>query len=509
MNPTLFRPQKRFTGDRVLTKIALCAFLGLGFPALAVDRITATVVITNAPTTNGMTFVVTTTSATTRTWTNSVQNSSLQVLTNSTGSGCATNLANNLAFNPPLQAISVLSGASNITIAANAGVPLTITGVGAYFSVTYATQTVGQAWTVRVPLSVEADNVKTNISSGLSAWLEHASNTNAIDQNALSVSELIGLTNAQTVAGIKQFTNVQGHWRGQVTSTNLNGIAGAITNGVFKTNSFDSPSLTNGVNYGNAFSSPGSAANSEEFGSGSLASGQNSLAIGFEAFSQAFGATAVGNSAYGSAVNSSAFGVDAQATAEGATALGNTSTASGTNSIAIGQSSEASYNNSVALGVGAITTQTNQIRLGTAAQEVSIAGGLRVSGVISNAVFGNTNAFPAGSDVSFGRYAITTLANGANSVSLGTNVFIQVSGPSGAFTINGMDAQPNRDGALRIILNLTTQNMTIAHDSGTEPTAANRIYTMTGSDHATTGNGCAMFIYSGAASRWILINLQE
>ena len=47
--------------------------------------------------------------------------------------------------------------------------------------------------------------------------------------------------------------------------------------------------------------------------------------------------------------------------------------------------------------------------------------------------------------------------------------------------------------------------MTLAHESGTEATAGNRIITMTGSDVATTGNGSAVLLYDSTASRWILI----
>jgi hypothetical protein len=63
-----------------------------------------------------------------------------------------------------------------------------------------------------------------------------------------------------------------------------------------------------------------------------------------------------------------------------------------------------------------------------------------------------------------------------------------------------------RDGKFLILLNQTGQNMTVAHDSGTDPTAANRIYSMTGADQTTTGNGAATFIYSAAAARWIMIS---
>ena len=63
-----------------------------------------------------------------------------------------------------------------------------------------------------------------------------------------------------------------------------------------------------------------------------------------------------------------------------------------------------------------------------------------------------------------------------------------------------------RDGKVIWLINLTGQAMTIAHDSGVEPTAANRIYSLTGADQVTTGNGAAQFIYDGSSSRWIMLN---
>lgn len=128
--------------------------------------------------------------------------------------------------------------------------------------------------------------------------------------------------------------------------------------------------------------------------------------------------------------------------------------------------------------------------------------------LIPNGLFGlkatGTNSF---SDIAFRRYPITSLANGNNAgIVVGTNTFVEVSGPSGAFTINGMTGSPNRDGQLVVVVNQTGQDMTVAHQSGTDPTAANRIISLTGADRTTTGNGAATFFYSAATSRWILIS---
>lgn len=109
----------------------------------------------------------------------------------------------------------------------------------------------------------------------------------------------------------------------------------------------------------------------------------------------------------------------------------------------------------------------------------------------------------------FDRNDSTTLATGNNAaVDLGNRTFCRIaSGPGAAFTINGI--ANGGDGQWHIIYNATGFNMTIANDSGTDPTPANRIYTNTGADVSTTGNGCVTVIYDSSASRWIVTALQQ
>lgn len=418
----------------------------------AADRITASVTFTNY-TSNYMTFTL---NSATRTWTNSVTVSSLHVLTNTTGAGSKTNLYSQVSLNPFPSVTMLNGGASNIQFVGSSGLPMSVTIGGAtpYAYVIYTTQAVSTLTAVRVPVSGEATAaVRTNIGSGLVAGIEDYS-TNSFNQNSTAMSEMAGLTNSQTLAGVKRMTNAANYFRGTNDYsfiTNASAISGS--NGLWWNGILETPTFSNTTTWGGAaFKGTADFANNISFnGYASYINGESEYFI-FKPETGGYPVTLGNNSPYN--------GVSAY---------------------------DGMFTNSVTTKTATIT---NLVMRGPS-------------------YFANTNHFPAGSDISFGRYAITTLANGANSVSLGTNVFIQVSGPSAAFTINGMDAQPNRDGALRIILNLTTYNMTIAHDSGTEPTAANRIYTMTGADHATTGNGCAMFIYSASASRWILINLQE
>lgn len=474
-----------------MKKLLSLLFLLTALPALADFRVTVSVTVTNG-TTNGQTFVV---NGNTRTWTNSVQSAPVQVLTNSTANGAKTNLLTQIqtyTFSGPIS--SADAGSSNFVIYGALNQVMTVTPSLGWALVSYSTQTVTAAYTVRVPGTAEAAGPRTNIYSLLTTAINDSS-TNSFYENATAVQNLLGKTNDQTIAGIKQFTNVQGHWRGQVTSTNLNGTAGNITNGLFKTNIFAYPTLTNGVNYGAAFRSPGSADFSEQFGTGAASTGDSSIALG--------------NTAQASGASSVAVGSSANATAEGAIAVGFGPIATASGALAIGYGAASAHTNSTAVGFGATTTTSNQLRLGTSSQFVSIPGNLHVIGSSTNNTMRGTNVFPTGSDVSFGRYALTTIAAGVNSINVGTNVFVELSGTALAFSIVGIDGQPNRDGKLLILLNQTGAAMTIGHDSGLEATAANRIYTMTGADKATTGNGAVMLIYNSNSSRWILINLED
>jgi hypothetical protein len=462
-----------------MNRILLALLIFAAYPALAVDRITASLSFTNsAGTTNGQTITV---NGNTRTWTNSVFLASSQVLTNSTASGAKTNLYNAVGLAPFSQVTLINQGSTNFDLVANSGVALTVTLSAGYASVTYSTQSVTTMTGVRVPISGEpVGGIQTNIASLLVKG-ENDLSTNKFYENAIAVQNLLGLTNAQTVAGIKQFTNVAGQWKGIISnSPAISGNIDTLTNGRLRTPILISPTLTNGINYGNAFSSPGSGANSEQYGISALASGAQSFAAGY--FAQAAGANAAAiGTANAGGDNSTAVGVSANvpSTSPGGTALGNTAVVGST------------HTNSTAIGANSLTTAKSQIMVGTQNEYVHFPGNTKFAG--------NT-------ELRWARFPITSLATGNNAaVAVGTNTFVEVSGPGAAFTINGIAG--GSDGKFLIILNQTGFNMSIAHESGTDPTAANRITSMTGADRATTGNGSAQFIYSGAASRWILLGV--
>ena len=353
------------------------------------------------------------------------------------------------------------------------------------------------------------------------------SGTNGISETVTLLSNYVNRSQSQSISGDKTFTgtvlisNLAGifhvgtlyctnhagiisaftngvWWNGTLSNAVwINGNFGAVTGGVWRSGFATGLTMTNGANYGNPFRSPGAAAGSEQFGLGSAASGAE--------------ATAFGASATATADYSAAFGSGATASDVSATAIGNQSQATKYGAMALGFDAAALHTNSTAIGRSALTTADNQVMLGTASVDVkvnnflNVGGNLYVAGNITNVQAVGTNSF---SDVAFRRYSNASLVNGANAaVLVGTNTFVQVSGPSSAFTINGLNGSPNRDGHLVVILNKTGQNMTVAHDSGIEPTAANRIISMTGADRVTTGNGAAVLIYSASESRWQLIHL--
>ena len=430
--------------------------LSLALSAQAVDRVIATLTVTNsAGTTNGQTLTV---NGSVRTLTNSVFVPSTQILTNSTAAGSKTNILSQISLNPFAQVIAQDYSATAIRLSGVSGLTLTVTPSAGWAEVTYVTQSVASVVGVRVPITSEpSGGQQTNIASLLVSGIGDLS-TNSFYESNIAVTNLVGITNAQTISGLKQFTNVGGIWYGYVSnSTGISGNVNFMTNGLYRSPVLNHATFTNGTFYG----------------SQSMAGSLDILGdLGFDGFASYISANVdyfTFQPENGAPVYYGAYGIFSGI--DGGAVVAN----------------KGQFTNDVHIGTLYATNTTH----------------------FGGSVFAKTNTFPAGSDIAFGRYALTTLANGANSISVGTNAFIEVSGPSAAFTINGITGSPNRDGKTIIIVNQTTFNMTIAHDSGTEPTAANRIYTMTGADRATTGNGAAMLIYSVSASRWILFSLDQ
>lgn len=473
----------------------------LSIPAFAAQIVTATVTVTNtAGTTNGQTITV---NSNVRTWTNSVASAATQILTNSTIGGAATNLFRHVASTMFANLTLSLSGTNGINLGTAPNGALSVSLSAGWGSVVLTTNTIGPGGAVvNVPYTINGAAQQTNLTSGIVAMVDADVNTNVIREAAPAMANFVGKSNTQTVTGTKTFNAANTYSNasqvisgGTVTNVSIknavtiSGTVSSLTNG-----GYYNPSLTNAINYGNAFRSPGSASLSEQFGSGATATAVAASAFGYGASSTNIGGTALGTIALAGGAGATAIGSNARALELASTALGPAAV------VAVG------HTNSTALGVGSTTTTSNQVRLGTSAEWVSAPGNLTVDGSISNITAAGMANFPAGSDIAFGRYSLSTLANGNNAgIVVGTNVFVEVSGPTAAFSINGISA--GRNGKLLVLVNQTSKNMTFANESGVEPTAANRLVTMTGDDITAAGNRAAWFIYSTAAARWLMVGL--
>jgi hypothetical protein len=512
------RKRRKGAKAKTLALLLLSLLLSAAWPASAASStiITATITVTNAPTMNGMTLTV---NGDVRTWTNSIWSPASQIMTNLTIAGSGTNLFNAIADSPFLNLsigqLANTNGVSLQTVAPNG--PLSASLTGNWGFIVLSTNTLTTAQIVRVPISVESSANQISIASMLVQALELS--TYALSATATALSNYASLTQAQTITGQKTL------------------ISPIETNDVHLNSFLASPILTNGFNYGTAFTSPGAYGQSEQFGAGALATSNGASAFGSTSWAAGKYATALGQSAvaagdYSSAVGDSALasayrsigiGVSSRAQGNNSVALGNQSTAFGNYSVAIGDSSTAAnalnatalgqgstagYQNSTALGQGVSTTTSNQVMLGQSSQVVAVPGSFQVGGSVNNLTVSGTNNYPAGSDLAFGRYALSTLANGNNAgVVIGTNVFADISGPTGVFTVNGIAG--GRDGKFVILSNRTGQNMTIANDSGVEPLSANRIYNASGADKTVNGNSSALLIYNGSLAHWLVLTFTQ
>jgi len=520
------------------------------FAASAADRITATISVTNAPLGNTNTLVV---NGSTRTFTNTVTGSPATLIqqTNSIPWSATNILAQITDYRFSQFHFLSQSASTNFLIVGAVGEALTVTLAGGWGKVVYSTQTVSSpTFIVRVPMTVEQTSNRTHIASLLvQGQSDNSTNSFATNSTAMSNHITKGASPQQQIASPMHFAGIVRAGAGVALT---NGFTSALTN----INSVSS----NHVNYGNAIRSEGSGGNSLQVGSNALAlslrsiaigngsvatntdsvaigsnssatntsslaignsslatgnssaaignaskaTNDSSVAVGNAAYAYGNGSTAVGAGALAQYANSSAFGQDTLATSVQGTAIGNSAAASGGRSTSVGYGASAAHTNSSAFGQFATTTTTNEVVLGTANELVHVPG--RIEGAVStNGTLRGTNIING--RVDFTSRANTSLANGNNAgVVLGTNVYVRLSGNTASATINGIAAE--QDGSWHIAEFANPVNsLIIADNSGTDPTAANRIRTGTGADVTFTNNPVVLqFIYNASDARWKIAN---
>ena len=538
---------------RILSTILL--LWGLVVSQAASYRITATLTITNVPA-NGYTMVV---NGSTRTWATSVTTPATQIVVSNTVVACKTNLLTQLttySFSGPT--ITTDDGSTNkVLLTGQKNQAMVVTVSTNWATVSYITNTVYDSYALTMPFTIETNSLRTNLMDWLSGNLSTYATTSIVSGSAIA-SQLVGLTNAQTISGKKVFTGQNIHTNlgwiqfvGNDAVMRTNGIVfsksaaslSAITNYTISGDSGGWPNITDSsnvswgpivtTNSANAYF-PWLAGHTNQWTSlnwmsqlqvtnlTALGGTGTNLVFTGSTYSGYVGSLTNGTwvaATLGPRVDATATGTNASANAPGAIAIGWGAAADGvasiaigygsgvdgtTNAVAIGNTALAGADNSVAIGRGASTTTPNEIRIGSASHTV------RIGGQIADATSTNTtlNGFTdVNQSFNLKLNTHTTLASGANSGVVFTNCFNRITGPAGAFSIAGIAG--GRNGRVLILYNTTTQNMTISNDSGTEATATNRIYTLTGSDIATVGTGAVTMVYDTTAQRWIVTAIRD
>lgn len=472
----------------------LAALFLLALTCFGEDRVTLTITLTNNPVT-GNTF---TNQSTARYWTN--YTSALTINTNVPASATnnliersTTNLFTALVTYP--SSGNLIPGwltATQITLIGQVGETVTASANGAdwdggWCDLTFTTQAVTRRFPVTTPLlssltPAQATNVASLILSDLSLL-----STNLWASNALALA---------------RFVASNGVFYGRVSnSAAIGGNVYRLTNGVYWTPKLATPTFTNAVNYGNSFSSPGTGAGSDQFGYIAEASGESALAVGSGSVASDIYSVALGYWAAASDADAMAIGSNSDASGTNAVALGNGAVANKMNAMAIGTGSTAYHSNAVALGVGAATTATDQIVLGNGAHNVVMPGVLS-SAAQTNSTFKGTNQVTG--EWNWTATAVNTIAAGNNTLTPGATTLLHLTGNPGTnFVICSLTNWA--PGKMLRIENDTGYPMTIAHESGYDSYAENRIVCPDGADVRLTGRRTVTLIYNGTDDRWVYV----
>lgn len=441
----------------------------------AVDRITATLTITNAPS-DGAYITLQGSPITFKT---TVTDPTAQVLINASVNTTTTNLYNQ-TIQYPVDTVLILRYANTNSVSwqAPAGQALTASVSAAFGYFTLSTQAVTISRLVRVPLSVETASVREEVSNYLvDALNDYATGT--VDAGAASMANYVNLSGTQTITGTKTFTS----------------ISSSIFEGATLTNGFQLSLTAAGLTPESLrFYDNGGALEAilslDTTGAPTLKDGTGLAAYAIHPTTSHLVNRSMGNLAWGQLTNANTW-------------TGHNQFSVLTNSTISGSWITNSY-----------VSATNGILDGLTLTNGVFQGSL---GVVTNGWLYNTKAsglyatnatmvsdWQANDEVAFPQLAHTSFANGNNAAAdFGDTLYVKIkAGPTGAFTLAGI--QDGRDGRMLILHNATGQNMTLANDSGIDPTASNRIYTLTGSDITTTGDGSFTLIYDSDSSRWIV-----
>ena len=471
----------------ILLLLALCV------PAFAGSIVTATITVTNTPA-DGDTITI---NGDARTWKTTVTATASQVVIGASIGANATNMFNQFARSPFTTLTLSRSGTNGVVLRGIIDQTISVSIAGTWGEYTLSTNTTTDAYQVQVPATSYATaSSATNIISLLVDDIDTFS-TNAFATGATALQNYADLTTAQTLSNKLIFGG---------TSTNSQfGMLNAWITNAYIYGALNVSNTSPAV-YVYDTDAPADEKNTLI----SSANGDFTISTLNDAASSLEAIMTVSRTGW--ELDSITFGTQLSLE-EGLTATGD---------IIANQITNTPVVNSTLTGntySGTIGSLTNGTIVGSTLTGVTVSGtvGTLSSGYLSGTGSTNmaaTNATMSGTvDIAaateFNRANHTSLANGANAAAnFGDSTFIKIkAGPTAAFSIAGI--ANGADGRTYILYNATGQNMTISNDSGTDPTPANRIYTGTGADIATTANGVVTLTYDSEDSRWIVTSFRD
>lgn len=328
---------------------------------------------------------------------------------------------------------------------------------------------------------------------------------------------IANITGAQLSGILAALTNGTAYNLNLVNATNR-GIIGAITNGLWTNGTLIGAKSTNFFNYG-PIASRYNAMGGQAFGEDSEASGINSTALGRGAissgvestaggyFSQATNssATAYGNQSIAGGSGSSVFGYNSVVSGQSSGGFGAGGNVSGASSYSFGTGNTVTHDNTTVVGNSITSADSNLVQIGSSSQRITLAGPVTDSTLTNTTLKGLATV---NGRLDFTPGANTGLANGYNSdTSLGTNVYVKLSGHTGAATNAGFRAATS--GTYHIVqVDNPSLNYAVLDNSGLD-TVANRIFLGDATTKHSTNNPVIMqIIYDAGVSRWRLVSFR-
>lgn len=469
-----------------LSRLVLILFLCCqSFGAVAEDQISATVTVTVLPTDGDLL----TANGDTRTWRETPSDVTSEIDIHAAIGGNATNLFNHVTaynFTSPFLTMSLV-GTNAVKLTAPVGEALTVTANGGWATVTMNTQSMVLRTNISVPQSaLPTSGVRQQLMGQLASDLETWS-TNSFTAETTLMENFLSLTADATITGALTFTNDISFDRVRInTLTNATFEVGQGLGLEFLNSSFSPVAeLTTDTSDGY----PRLSIAGTETTPLDIADPDPEIVLNRKMGNNVFGQLGVANT--WTATNT--FAQITNSTIYGGT-IGGPVTISGT----LGTVTNGTFKG------GTITNST--------LNGVTLAGNNTISGTIGTVTNGNWTTPTLSGDVTVsgnlgvGTVTTNTLANGVNSgVNFDGATFWSISGPTATYSIAGIEA--GNDGQELFIYNNTAYNLTFEHDSGNEPTAANRIETQR--EINEIAKPLSHLLYDGNANRWRLLTFEE